>query len=554
MDGEEGTERTLVVPDEPVAGSPAARARQKAEEANGKPTDQEAKETPEASQGSPKETKGGDERQPHDIEGDPKDKKRVWKGFNYTSRLALMFGVIAAMTALCTIFVMSFVWGQHFKSYTEENLQTTAASIAERISEHYGETKGWDAECFNIAESVEVAYPGVGIAVVDRDGTVLFDSSLIEDSPSKPLGAFDKIKTANIICDDQVVGSVRLWVSGSDSLLRDSDLQFRNNSYRALLFAGVVAIFLACIIGFFFARTLVRPIDTMTKTAEAIEGGDLSARTGLTGNDEISHLGEAFDAMAESMENDRNLERRLTTDVAHELRTPLMAIQSTVEAMIDGVFPADEDHLMTVNSEVQRLSRLVGSMLKLSRLENRANPMKREVVDVGELVNTIVTTHQTFVEDSGLTLKYEAQQGVYVMGDPDMIRQATANLISNAVRYTPEGGYIWVRVRRGEIMASISVEDTGVGLTPEEAKMVFSRFWRADSGRQRESGGLGIGLSVVKEIVDRHGGWVQVEGRKGEGARFTIHLPLFDEQREAKARKRAAKNTQKFSIQPLRKK
>lgn len=553
MSGEEGVERTLVAADEPLAGSPAARVRQKAEQAEGKPTEPRTENESKAAGSAPGPSSAG-ERQPHDEAKDPKDKKRLWKGLNYTTRLALMFGVIAAMTALCTICVMSFVWGQHFKSYTEENLQATAASVAERVSEHYSEVKAWDAEGFAIAKNVEIAYPGVGIAVVDREGNVLFDSSQAEGSSAKPLGAFDKIKTANIICDDQVVGSVRLWVSGSDSLLRDADLQFRDNSYHALVFAGVVAIFLACIIGFFFARTLVRPIDTMTKTAEAIKGGDLSARTGLTGNDEVSHLGEAFDAMAETMENDRNLERRLTTDVAHELRTPLMAIQSTVEAMIDGVFPADEDHLMTVNSEVQRLSRLVGSMLKLSRLENRANPMKREIVDVGMLVSTIVATHATFVEDSGLTMKYEAQPGVYVVGDPDMIRQATANLISNAVRYTPEGGYIWVRVRRGEIMGSISVEDTGVGLTPEEAKMVFSRFWRADSGRQRESGGLGIGLSVVKEIVDRHGGWVQVEGRKGEGARFTIHLPLYDEQREMKARKRATKNPRKVGIQPLRKK
>ena len=216
-----------------------------------------------------------------------------------------------------------------------------------------------------------------------------------------------------------------------------------------------------------------------------------------------------------------------------QLRTPLMAIQSTVEAMVDGVFEADEERLETVNSEVQRLSRLVDALLKLSRLENRANPMKEEVVDVGELITGIVATHEAFVADSGLTLEYIAEKNVRVLGDADMIRQATANLISNAVRYTPEGGHITVRVKKGDLMASIAVQDTGIGLSPEEAKMVFSRFWRADAGRDRESGGLGIGLAVVKEIVDRHGGWVQVEGRKNQGACFTIHIPLYD---EAKAR------------------
>ena len=218
-----------------------------------------------------------------------------------------------------------------------------------------------------------------------------------------------------------------------------------------------------------------------------------------------------------------------------------MAIQATVEAMVDGVYEADEERLVTVNSEVQRLSRLVDALLKLSRLESRSQPMKEDIVDVGELIEGIVSTHEMFVSDSGLTLDYHAEDNVLVVGDPDMIRQATANLISNAVRYTPEGGHIDVTVRRGDIMASIAVKDTGIGLTREEAKMVFSRFWRADAGRTRESGGLGVGLAVVKEIVDRHGGWVQVEGEKGEGACFTIHIPLYDPERARQAEKAAAR-------------
>ena len=118
-----------------------------------------------------------------------------------------------------------------------------------------------------------------------------------------------------------------------------------------------------------------------------------------------------------------------------------------------------------------------------------------------------------------------------------MLRQATANLISNAVRYTPEGGSITVRVAAGDLMASIMVKDTGIGLSPEEVKMVFSRFWRADAGRNRASGGLGIGLALVKEIVDQHGGWVRVEGKKNEGACFTIYIPLYREESSKKGEK-----------------
>ena len=118
-----------------------------------------------------------------------------------------------------------------------------------------------------------------------------------------------------------------------------------------------------------------------------------------------------------------------------------------------------------------------------------------------------------------------------VYADRDLSRQATANLISNAVRYTPAPGTITVSVKKSDDEAMISVQDTGVGLTPEECTMVFGRFWRADSSRERASGGLGIGLSVVKEIVDRHHGWVDVQGAKGEGACFTLHIPLYDYER-----------------------
>jgi signal transduction histidine kinase len=191
--------------------------------------------------------------------------------------------------------------------------------------------------------------------------------------------------------------------------------------------------------------------------------------------------------------------------------------------------------------EVQRLSRLVDAILKLSRLENRSTPMKEEVVDVGELISSIVATHEAFVVESGLHFASEIEPGVYVRGDADMIRQATANLISNAVRYTPEGGWVTVKVNKGDLMANIVVADTGIGLSPEEARMVFSRFWRADAGRQRESGGLGVGLAIVKEIADRHNGWVQVKGQKGVGATFIIHIPLYNEKDKHKAPRR--KNT-----------
>ncbi len=470
-----------------------------------------------------------------------KKRKRLrWSNLSYTTRVTLAFALIAAMTAMVAIGVVSFVWEQHFRTYTADNMNTLCETTANRIAAIYQETGDlWNPETTRPAAQATELTSGVGVKVVDSKGATAFDSSvIIDEQQGDTFRSFEPRDKTQVVEKDimvngehgrEKVGSVRLWVYGSEALMRQPDQEFRDNSYQAMFIAGGVAIVLASCIGFLFARNLVAPINRIMSAARAIGDGDLSARTSLTGEDEVARLGETFDAMAESVEKDRDLERRLTTDVAHELRTPLMAIQATVEAMVDGVYEADEERLVTVNSEIQRLSRLVNALLKLSRLENRAEPMKEEVVNVGELIAGIIATHEIFVSDSGLTLEYDAQPDVMVVGDADMIRQATANLISNAVRYTPEGGHIAVSVKKGDIMASIAVRDTGIGLTKEEARMVFSRFWRADAGRNRESGGLGVGLAVVKEIVDRHGGWVQVEGEKDKGACFTIHIPLYDE-------------------------
>ena len=469
-----------------------------------------------------------------------------WSRFTYTMRVTACFGLIAAMTALVAIGVLSFVWDQHFQSYTKENMQSLADSVATRVADIYRETGRLDnnGEVIAVAKYAESLSSGAGIVITNNlNHSIVYDSAAIGsgigltgmNGPTlAPPPSAAGIETSNIVVDGVAVGSVRVWVYGSDALLTHTDEQFRDQSYQAMLIAAAAAIVLASCIGFLFARALVSPINRMTKTAKAIAEGDMSARTELHGEDEVARLGETFDAMADSIERDRELERRLTTDVAHELRTPLMAIQATVEAMVDGVFEADEERLETVNSEVQRLSRLVNAILKLSRLESRTTPMKEEPLDLGQLIQGIILTHEAFAVDSGLSLSYSAEPDVWVMGDSDMIRQATANLISNAVRYTPEGGSITVSVSRGPEMAAVAVRDTGIGLSPEEAKMVFSRFWRADAGRNRESGGLGVGLAVVKEIVDRHQGYVTVEGEEGKGACFTIHLPMIEDGRRKK--------------------
>jgi signal transduction histidine kinase len=310
-------------------------------------------------------------------------------------------------------------------------------------------------------------------------------------------------------------------------LLSERDLQFREGSFMGLAIAALVAVAFAGVAGIWYAGRLVRPIVRITDTAQALQNGDQDARTGLDSSDEIGFLGKTFDAMADSIEADREMERRLTADVAHELRTPLQAIQATVEAMQDGVLPADEERLGIVREETRRLSRLTNGILELTRLERGATAFDMRRIDVSAPVHMAVDSLAPLIETCALTLTHDVDEGVFIKGDRDRLQQAVGNLLSNAARYTPADGSVHVSLHRDGDDALIEVADTGVGISDEDMHRVFSRFWRADSARATATGGSGIGLAVTKEIVERHGGSITVAHREGgDGTVFSIRLPL----------------------------
>ena len=334
------------------------------------------------------------------------------------------------------------------------------------------------------------------------------------------------------------------WNLGRGAIVNDEEL------FVILIVAGIIALVLSVFLGLYFAASFGQPIDKISKTAKKIKEGDLSARTNLRGDSDLEQLGENFDEMADAIERDRDLERQLIGDVAHELRTPLMAIQATVEAIQDGVFEADQEHMGTISSETRRLGRLVEALLRLNRLENGTTELKIETIDLSELVSGLAMSQEALIESSGLSLLTDIEDDIYIEGDRDLIHQAVVNLMSNAVRYTPEGGSISVELRRDNGYASVSVADTGVGIAEKDLKKVFSRFWRADTARSN-SGGLGIGLALVREVVDQHRGTVSVDSTLGEGSTFTLNLPLSpldpsmidpaDKRAQERRMKRAAK-------------
>lgn len=516
-------------------------------------------------------------------------------GLSYGSRMALSFALTSLMTVLILVCVIMVVWGSVFSEYTRANVIDLAKLTSEKLADSYEQDGEWTVDTlYAIAQSSSIS-DDIGLQVLDAEGTILYDDTWpvasvaadVKKSEAEPVPDTGSAEEDSVVATDQgsagqaaatsaegsataaekdepkikfdrhglistaptdeegaitepittsdgkVVGKVRLWVLGSDVLLTKTDTAFREKTIDAMFLAAAIAVAISVMIGLFVSRMLTNPIRRITGTAKQIRDGDLSARTNMRGDDEIDQLGETFDEMATSLEKDLKHERRLTSDVAHELRTPLMAMLATVEAMQDGVYPTDNEHLETVASETRRLARLVQQMLDLSRMENHTAPMNIEAVDMVELVRGIVNAQEPLFHERDLRLRFaDETQGKmpFIKVDPDMITQCVINLMSNAMRYTPEGGWVIVTVGLDRKHLTISVSDTGIGIAKEDLSRIFGRFWRADASRAREAGGLGVGLAVTKQIVERHHGFISVESELEKGTTFTIHLPREQQQ------------------------
>lgn len=448
----------------------------------------------------------------------------------FSRRLAIAFAAVAALTAALAAVLLSSAWNYQFDQYVRGNLQRISDGVAQIASQSYASYGDWTLESLSAIPRVG-SMRGVAVQIINASGAVIYDDSLAStgdtqaDDQGFVLEPEGPVVTSAVLVGEQQVGTVRVWTYGSGAVLGERDVQFRRGSFLALTIAALVAIAFASIAGVWYASRLVRPIETITAVARSLRQGDRDARTRLTGDDEIAVLGRTFDEMADAIEADRQLERRLTADVAHELRTPLQAIQATVEAMQDGVLPADEERLGVVRDETVRLARLADAILELTRLERGSLPFEMARIDVSAPVRAAVDANEALFESCDLTLSLDVTEGIMVRADADRLQQAIANLLSNAARYTPAGGRVDVRVARENNQALIEVADTGTGIAEEDVPNVFNRFWRADAARATATGGLGIGLAVTKEIVERHRGTIGVESAWGSGTRFTIRLP-----------------------------
>lgn len=295
---------------------------------------------------------------------------------------------------------------------------------------------------------------------------------------------------------------------------------------QAVIIGGGVALIAALVIGFVVFRAVTHPIDQLSQAAHSLARGDLSARVATAGSDELGELGATFNVMAGSLQKAEALRRDMTADIAHELRTPLAVMRGNLEAMLDGVYPPDAEHLQPVLNQVHLLTRLVEDLRTLALAEAGQLPLSKRPIELSQLIESTLASFQAQAATQRVTMTAALGPLPAIDVDSDRVQQTIGILIANALRHTPADGAIKIALRRDNSQAIIEVADSGAGIPPEDLPHIFERFYRADKSRSRESGGSGLGLAIAKSIVLAHGGSISATSEVGQGTTVRFTLPL----------------------------
>jgi signal transduction histidine kinase len=288
--------------------------------------------------------------------------------------------------------------------------------------------------------------------------------------------------------------------------------------------AVVVAAVASVVLAFVLARMLARPLHEVGAAARRIADGDYAARVPREGPEEIKSLADSFNQMATSLEEQERMRRDFIANAAHELRTPLTNLQGYLEALRDGVIEADRATYDSLLDEAGRLVRLSHSLDALAEGDAATGPPRLEDIDLAVAIRTALDLAQPTLERSGLRLVVDVPPSLPAHANPDHLAQVLANLLSNAMRYTPAGGTVTVRAERRASDLLVSISNTGDRIPEAELERVFERFYRVEKSRDRARGGAGIGLAIVKQLVEAAGGRVGAESREGQTS-FWFSLP-----------------------------
>ena len=445
-------------------------------------------------------------------------------GLGPLGRRLLFAFVLVAVSSVLVLTVAALIGvGQGFQVATQVNQEKAAASAAAAAGDAYRKASGWDGADLSRTSAVAEA-AGAKLFVLDATGAPVGTPSGAghvgqgqgQGKGVGPVGG-EGVANAPVVDAGARVGTVRLvFETGTGNRARDV-------AWWWITVAAVVALLIALLASWVVTRLITRPIKAMTSATRAFAAGDRQARAGVHGPGELGELARAFDSMADTVARSERDRRNLTADVAHELRTPLAALQAGLEELRDGLVEPTPQGLAGLHDQSLRLGRVVSDLAELSAVEASDVPVRRAEVDLTQVARDELAVRESHLRAAGLAVGSRLDGPVLVRGDSDRLHQAMGNLMANAARYCRAGDEVTVVVRSEADQAVLVVVDSGPGIPADELPHVFDRLWRGSAAKQ--VAGSGIGLAVAREIVVAHGGTIEAVSPDGAGTTVTIRLP-----------------------------
>ena len=448
------------------------------------------------------------------------------------SYLLVALLLVAAVSLFSNVFMQ-----KQFEEYIMREQNRKNQEAVTMISRLYDGTKGgYDAEALDNA-GMTALENGLMLKVTDASGMVIWDAMVhnhgfcvqmlqsMADTMQRRYrnfeGAYEE-KTYQL--PDENAGTVTVGYYGP-FYFSENDALYLDTLNRVLAIIGILSLVFAVILGFYMARRISRPLSQAVDATMKIADGDYTASISDKGSTlEIAHLTDAVNSLAHKLAEQDTLRKRLTADVAHELRTPLASLQGHIEAFIDNVWSPDHEHLSSCHQEILRVNRLVDSLERLANLENGSALLDKTTFGLKSLAESIVLGFKAACHNKQLSI-HVLGDDVQINADRDKIGQVISNLLSNSIRHTPHGGHITITISQSGDTVRMLFEDDGAGIEQEHLPHIFERFYRADSSRSKRSGGGGIGLAIVRAILDMHGGKITAHSTLGMGTQFVIELP-----------------------------
>lgn len=356
-------------------------------------------------------------------------------------------------------------------------------------------------------------------------GNMMRHHRMMNQNFNKNVGNYVE-KTFPLLSKDEAIGTLVIGYI-DNSHLTESALIFKDTLSISFFISGIITISLGFIISVFLSKELTNPLVNITNTANQMRNGNLESRSTVkTNTKEIFELSHSINYLAETLEKQEDLRKRYASDIAHELRTPLTTLKSHVEAMVDGVWEPNYEHLAILMEEIDRLTKLVEDLKNTFKtLEAQLN-VKKTKFNISTELKNIISEFEPLFNQKNYILESSIEEDVEIFMDKDRLKQIMYNLLSNAMKYLKDNGKVFVTLNKEKNNIKITVKDNGTGIKKEDLPFVFDRFYRADISRNKKTGGTGLGLSITKSLVEAHGGSITVDSEFNKETKFTILIPI----------------------------